>query len=161
MLRFIEYAAQEAKYSEQNMRHGCVAVINGKIIGRGHNCCRVNSSDGFLQCNCCSCHAEISAIRNVYHKMGFTGNYIHHLKGSWKFRKIFRKISLYVVRVNSQNKLGYSAPCHNCLKIIKELEIKKVIFTTENQNVEIIDPKVFKNNHITLGYRLLRVIIKK
>lgn len=63
------------------------------------------------------------------------------------------------MRVNSHNELGYSAPCHNCLKIIKELEIKKVIFTTQNQDVEIIDPKVFKNNHITLGYRLSRIVI--
>lgn len=79
--RFISDAVCEAEYSEQYMRHGCVAVMNGKIVGKGHNYCRVNSSDGFLQCNC-SCHAEISAIRDVYHKMGFTGNYIHHLKGS-------------------------------------------------------------------------------
>ena len=78
--RFLNIAVEEANSSSQYMKHGCVAVMNGKIIGRGHNYSRINSSDGFLRCNC-SLHAEINAIRNVYHTMGFQGDYSYHIKG--------------------------------------------------------------------------------
>ena len=51
------------------MRHGCVAVMNGKIIGRGHNNYRNRTYDGFVNnSNQCTCHAEMAALRNVYHK---------------------------------------------------------------------------------------------
>ena len=63
---FLSIAALESKKSDLMSCHGCVIVSNGKIIGRGHNSSRSQSSDGFI-CNTCSCHAEISAIRNAFH----------------------------------------------------------------------------------------------
>jgi tRNA(Arg) A34 adenosine deaminase TadA len=63
---YLNYAAHEAKKSKLLSRHGCVAVANGKIIGRGHNSSRTQSYDGFI-CNTCSCHAEIAALRDLYH----------------------------------------------------------------------------------------------
>tara|TARA_B100001094_G_C18004673_1_gene706995 strand:+ start:489 stop:728 length:240 start_codon:yes stop_codon:yes gene_type:complete len=60
---FIQQAANVAMRSNMLHKHGCVAVASGKIVGRGYNIYRSMSSDGFIS-NCCSCHAEISAIRN-------------------------------------------------------------------------------------------------
>ena len=62
---FLSVAALESKKSDLMSCHGCVIVSNGKIIGRGHNSSRSQSSDGFI-CNTCSCHAEVAAIRNVF-----------------------------------------------------------------------------------------------
>jgi tRNA(Arg) A34 adenosine deaminase TadA len=62
--RFISLAAQIATASPMLHRHGCVAVASGKIVGTGFNTYRGASKDGFIG-NCCSCHAEIAAIRNT------------------------------------------------------------------------------------------------
>lgn len=64
--RYVIHAALESTKSDLVSKHGCVAVANGKIIGRGHNSSRTQSRDGFIR-NTCSCHAEIAAIRDVFH----------------------------------------------------------------------------------------------
>lgn len=61
------YAYHEAEKSPCLMKHGCVATVNGKIIGRGHNHYRTNSKDRIIH-KMCSCHAEIDTIRNVYYR---------------------------------------------------------------------------------------------
>ena len=35
--RFASIAAEESSKSTMSQRHGCLAVINGKIIARGYN----------------------------------------------------------------------------------------------------------------------------
>ena len=62
--KFMEAAALESYKSPCQMRHGCVAVSNGRILSRGHNHYRNYSHDGFIN-NTCTCHAEIAAIRNL------------------------------------------------------------------------------------------------
>ena len=64
--KHIGSAGLESKKSDLVSKHGCVIVSNGKIIGKGHNSSRTQSSDGFLK-NTCSCHAEVDAIRNAFH----------------------------------------------------------------------------------------------
>ena len=78
---YIIQAAYEATKSNLLSRHGCVAVVNGKILGRGYNSSRTQSCDGFI-CNTCSCHAEIAALRNLYHTYGKYGKYNKQIKGS-------------------------------------------------------------------------------
>ena len=79
---YLNQAACEAKKSILLSKHGCVAVANGKIIGRGHNSSRTQSSDGFIS-NTCSCHAEIAALRNLFHSCctNTNGKYIKQIKG--------------------------------------------------------------------------------
>ena len=62
--RFISRACDEAHNSPMLQRHGCVAVVNGKIVGSGYNNYRNYSRDGMMS-NCCSCHAEIAATRSA------------------------------------------------------------------------------------------------
>tara|TARA_B100000902_G_scaffold281421_2_gene267339 strand:+ start:50 stop:319 length:270 start_codon:yes stop_codon:yes gene_type:complete len=64
--RFISAAAEEAKKSPVLMRHGAIAVVSGKIMGRGFNHYRTNSKDNFIS-NTCTCHAEIACLRNMFH----------------------------------------------------------------------------------------------
>ena len=75
-MSFINSAINEAKKSEVLMRHGAVAVTNGKIMGRGHNHYRSSSKDDFIK-NTCTCHAEIASLRNMFHTCG-TNTYGKH-----------------------------------------------------------------------------------
>lgn len=63
-LKFLNAAKMESKRSPVAMQHGCVAVVNGKIMARGHNHYRTYSKDGFIG-NSCTCHAEMAALRNM------------------------------------------------------------------------------------------------
>ena len=63
--QFILAAAHEAHKSPVLMQHGCVAVINGTIMARGHNNYRTYSKDNFIN-NTCTCHAEIATLRELY-----------------------------------------------------------------------------------------------
>ncbi len=80
---YLSRAASEAKKSNLQSRHGCVAVTNGKIRGRGHNSNRTQSCDGFIA-NTCSCHAEIAALRDLWHSncTNTHGKFNAQLKGS-------------------------------------------------------------------------------
>ena len=69
--RFLEIAQSSAEKSTMHYRHGCVAVLHGKIISRGYNSQRNYSKDGIL--TGCSCHAEIDALRNALKNVGHRG----------------------------------------------------------------------------------------
>ena len=73
---FINSALNEAQKSPVLMRHGAVAVVSGKIMGRGHNHYRTYSKDSFIS-NTCTCHAEIASLRNMFHCCG-TNTYGKH-----------------------------------------------------------------------------------
>ena len=86
--RFIEAAAMQAEKSNILMKHGCIAVANGKIMGRGYNYRRTNSKDAFIK-NTCTCHAEMATLRDMYHTC-FTntyGKYTDSIKGSGEERE--------------------------------------------------------------------------
>lgn len=68
-MKFINCAASEAQKSPVLMRHGAVAVVSGKILGRGHNHYRTTSRDNFIV-NTCTCHAEIACLREMFHHCG-------------------------------------------------------------------------------------------
>jgi deoxycytidylate deaminase len=63
-------------------QHGCIAVANGKVIGRGVNTYRTQSRDGLLA-GMCSCHAEVAAVRQVISQYGQKGGrWEHSIKGT-------------------------------------------------------------------------------
>ena len=72
---FINSAFIEALKSPVLMRHGAVAVVNRKIMGRGYNHYRSHSKDSFIV-NSCTCHAEIASLRNMFHSCGKLSNSI-------------------------------------------------------------------------------------
>jgi tRNA(Arg) A34 adenosine deaminase TadA len=74
---FMQIALNEAVKSPCNSQHGAVAVVKGNIIGRGYNHYRCNTRDGFVN-NSCTCHAEMSAIRQAFHQVDKTHMYFMH-----------------------------------------------------------------------------------
>tara|TARA_Y100000591_G_C21660340_1_gene607482 strand:+ start:531 stop:794 length:264 start_codon:yes stop_codon:yes gene_type:complete len=77
---FINEAFNQALLSPCQMRHGCVAVANGKILGKGYNHYRTKSSDRVI--NGCSCHAEMAAVRDCvrHYSTDKKKHYLHQLK---------------------------------------------------------------------------------
>ena len=68
--KFCCAAVSHAAFSPMLQKHGCVAVVNGKIVGKGFNNYRNYSKDGLMR-TCCSCHAEVAAIRDSTKRTNF------------------------------------------------------------------------------------------
>ena len=155
--KFINIAMDECCKSSVLMKHGCVAVMNGKIIAQGHNSYRNRTNDGFIN-NQGSCHAEISVLRNIFHihsnnkyaNINFLNDTNH--KNNKNNKNIFKKISLYVVRCSYDLIIKNSAPCSECSKIIKLLNIKKIVYSnSSNNNFIIVKPQDYFSDYKTLG----------
>ncbi len=65
--KFIDEAYDQAQNSKMLCRHGCVCVINGKIVSSGYNNYRTHSCTKLI--DGCSCHAEMDAIRKILIKV--------------------------------------------------------------------------------------------
>jgi deoxycytidylate deaminase len=62
--RFIELARLQAGSSTVDRAQlGCIAVVNGGIVGTGYNNYRTRSKDGLM--TGCSCHAEMQALHRA------------------------------------------------------------------------------------------------
>ena len=107
---FLRKAAEVARNSSMNHRHGCIIVRNGEIISEGYN----NTYMHMYHLN--SIHAEVDCISKLKRNP-----------------KLLMDCELYVVRIGTEkmgNPLKYSQPCHNCTKVILKSGIKKIYYST-------------------------------
>jgi deoxycytidylate deaminase len=108
---FLSVARYFATKSLSRRRHGAVLVKSGRVIGTGYNKNRNSPlfvSPEHIKTHC-SRHAELEAIRDA----------------KWNVKGAV----LYVARVNNQGKDRNSKPCGLCEAMIRETQIKKVIYT--------------------------------
>ena len=81
---------------------------------------------------CGSLHAEAHAILDLYGK---------DLMYSSKNNKFFcandkkKKCDLIVIRINKEKKLCNSRPCYNCLNMMKAVNIKRVYYSDNSENI--------------------------
>jgi deoxycytidylate deaminase len=133
--KFIQLASREASLSPCLMRHGAVATMNGKLVGKGYNHHRSQSKDGFIH-DCVTCHAEIAALRQAN-----------------KRNINFKKVTLYVCRVDNSGALQDSAPCFHCMDTIRLLNIKRVVYSGENSEIIACKPQTHFTDHVSCGNR--------
>lgn len=164
--RFMRLAYNIGLKSSINIRHGCVAVLNGKVIAKGFNHERCFSSDGFIQQTWC-CHAEIDALRKLCYSMlgasGSSGVFLSSSSslGEKKVAKLLSKVTLYVARVPGseagQHQLASksSAPCTNCMQTLRVLRVKHVAFISKSGEFVKCRPSEYDNAdlHDTAGRR--------
>ena len=67
--KFIDMALDMAYTSNMLMKHGSVVVENNRVIGKGCNSRRTQFGDKFIG-KSCSCHAEMTALRNALKAKG-------------------------------------------------------------------------------------------
>ena len=131
---------ESASKSNLLFRHGCVATYGGKILCKGCNT-HTYSTDHFIS-NSCTCHAEMYVLRRMFQR------YKRQYKED-KIRRIFRKTTLYISRLTHGGNSETSAPCMDCLQIIKEFEIKRIIFY--NDGYHSINPLYYNTTHSSYG----------
>ena len=136
--RFASIALDEASKSTLLMQHGCIAVLNGKVLAKGCNNIRSHSKDGLLHFRkCCSAHAEIS----VLHKLCIT-----ELPP-----KVVQKLVLYIVRRSRSGEMAESAPCFHCTLRMKKLNIKAIVFSNSDGELEKRRINEYDTDKLTYG----------
>jgi tRNA(Arg) A34 adenosine deaminase TadA len=133
-MRFVNMASQEAEKSPALYKHGCVAVVSGKVVARGHNNYRTSSKDGLIGNNC-SCHAEIDVLRKCMKQ------------------QIRKKMNMYVVRVNQSGELAMSLPCSECYHTMKKFGVKNIVYSGDNNNCSKQSMHLFDTTYKTHGQR--------
>lgn len=107
---FLSKAAEVARRSSMNHRHGCVIVKNGEIISEGFN----NTEINMYHVN--SIHAEVNCLSKLKRNP-----------------KVLQDCDMYVVRIGTE-KMGcpfkYSKPCPDCTKVILKSGIKRIYYST-------------------------------
>ena len=134
--RFASIAAEESNKSTMSQRHGCLAVINGKIFARGYNSYYKSSLN---EQECCSCHAEQDVLRQC----------IRHIKKPDRVR-----INIYIVRCRD-GVYRKSEPCYSCYTEMKRFNIKNIIYSTNNGTLIKCAFSKFKTTFITSGMKAL------
>lgn len=116
--KFIAKASIEALKSPMLFRHGCIAVYGGKQIASGYNHHRTYSKDkSILNDYTCSTHAEMDCIRKLNRS---------------RYKNKLKNVCLYVVKINSDFKVGNSQPCTSCTSVLKSHNFKKVYYSIDN-----------------------------
>ena len=168
--RFMRMACNIGLESTINIRHGCVAVLNGKVIAQGFNNERCFSSDGLIRETWC-CHAEIDAIRKLWYSViGTKPKNISlvcnrdNTKSNRQWYKLLSKVTLYIARLPSNSKddckneseslsSSSSAPCVNCMFTLCSLGIKQIAYISKNREFVKCKPSEYHHKHVTAGDR--------
>jgi hypothetical protein len=71
--------------------------------------------------------------------------------------KLFKKTVLYIVRTNGHGNFRNSAPCIDCLNMIQKLNVKRIVYSTEN-DFKIYKTMDYTTDHISNGNRYIQNI---
>lgn len=139
--KIIAKMKQSAKKSKLNSKHCCCLVQkSSKILTTAVNTSRSKVGANNYAC----CHAEHNAL--------------HQLKNFYrckvKKRNKFRKITLYVIRINSEGTLTNSAPCASCAQLIRKVGIKKIVYSNAMGGVTKVKTQCYTTSHISAGFIL-------
>lgn len=125
--RYLDMAKEVSKYSDFTRQHlGAVAIYRGSLLATGYNTCKTSPLQkkynhereymveaGFRNTN--STHAEVACLSKI------------------RYLDIdFSKVRLYVYREHKNGVKALARPCPACQKMIKDMGVKEVWFTTEN-----------------------------
>lgn len=121
-------ACEMAHKSDFNNPTGCVVVYKGKIIAKGCNQKKTHPlqviydkerpdvEEGCL--NVHSLHAESDALFRIMNDTNI----------KWS------KVEVYIYRPLKSKPFGLARPCPSCMKLIKDLGIKKIHYTSDDNS---------------------------
>ena len=125
-LEYFRKAKEIALLSDKRTKVGCIAVYNNRIISTGCNGSKTHplqleynkyrDFDGGHTAN------EIKA--EIHAEIGCLSRLIHY-DIRWN------KVKLYIYRVCRSREKGLSYPCNACMRLIKDLGIRHIYFTTD------------------------------
>lgn len=107
---YLAKAARAALKSCMTHKHGCVIVASdGTVVCEGYNHHKIHMNHKY------SIHAEVDALYKAK-------------KQRWKLADC----EMYVVRIGP-GRLKYSKPCHDCAAVIERHGIRRVYYSTEDE----------------------------
>lgn len=120
---YLKYAKNISKFSDHpRVNIGAVVVNKHKVVGSGYNSntktvpVQAKLDKEEFKCECCGkIHAETMAL-------------LPFLKSN----EDMSRATVYIYRQKKDGSYGMSRPCVRCMKIIKSLGIKKIVYTTDD-----------------------------
>lgn len=96
-------------------------VYKNRIYGLGHNSYKTHpkAKEFHNQLNKECLHAEMMACFYARYNLG---------------EENLKKATIYVVRAKKDGSLGLAKPCQACDSMIRDLGIKKIIYSKDNEN---------------------------
>lgn len=132
--RFFKFAREASKQATYTGSHrfspmiGACAEYKGSIIATAYNTNKTSPLQAkynvyrFRADTLDKCHCETSLIQKIRWKFGNGIN--------WS------KVHIYLYREYKDGALALSRPCPSCMAMLKDLNIKKIYYTTEDGFVE-------------------------
>lgn len=148
----INVAIEQAQQSTMNFQHGAILTKGSKIISMGFN----TSRSQFLNINELCIHAEMEVIRKASNSKNIPIN----LKMKNMPKPFLNNCSMWVVRISKADpyKLMYSKPCMKCIEQMKKLGIKKVYYSTGNEDeIKVENVKDLNSNHMSFAQNTLKM----
>lgn len=125
--KFFEKATELASHSDLHVKMGCVVVYKGRVIADGYNQTKTHPLQATYDLeredieegtpNVHSLHAESSALFKI-----------KDLDIKWN------KVEVYISRPLKCRPYGLARPCKSCQKLIRDLGIKKIHYTTDDNS---------------------------
>jgi deoxycytidylate deaminase len=136
--------------------HGAILFNSkNKIISVG---CNQYGGTRILGNNVPTLHAEIHCLKHIFIKNKWSFKNIQ--KSKFK-RRVKRKINIIVVRVTMSGELASSMPCHMCLKMMQNIGINKVYYSTDSGKIISQKINTFCGHHITKAFKQYNPIKRK
>ena len=66
------------------------------------------------------------------------------------------KLVIYVVRTDMSHNYRGSGPCINCLEVLKDLRIKRIVYSKQDGTFESVSLLNYNTTHVTHGNRFLK-----
>lgn len=124
--RYLNMARDASKESNFKQHHlGAVAIYKGSLLATGHNSTKTNPRQKEFNRER-GWDVEASDAHNTVHAEMACLSKIRYLDID------FSKVKLYVYREHKNGVKALARPCPACQKMIKDMGIKEVWFTTEN-----------------------------
>ena len=145
---FLTVAMEQARKSTTSHKHGSVLFCKNQMFtGYSHYSDNASVSGGA----CMTVHAEEHAINNFIKwckRRGFSDSYM---------RRKLKNSTLFTVRVKD-DRVKYSLPCSECVKLIQKHEIKQVVYSDQplsTRPINIVSRKTrdLPDSGMSSGYR--------
>jgi len=121
--KYLELARNVAAQSTYGkFQHGAILVRGGSVINTSPNkdrFCSFGSKFRDRFCGHATLHAELGCILGLD-------------------RRITSGTTMYVVRINGESNFRMSKPCSMCYDVLRHCGIKKVIYTINEKQIEVI-----------------------
>lgn len=108
---WLNCAQRLAMESNERTKHGCIIVKSGAVQSKGVNTYR-NQPGIIAEIEALSVHAEINAIKRGSRLDGAVA---------------------YIARVNNHGEPRQSRPCPDCLKALKNVGVKRIVYTINGE----------------------------